>query len=97
MDSSDSNADPMQLDTTAKIQLSVDRARSQAHRPMHKCTAELRKLQTERIYRNESTDAGTDLSHMSKPREMAQLDAILDAPMPSGSFCKTDFEAAYTA
>jgi hypothetical protein len=31
-----------------KIQKSVDRARSQAHRLLHKCTAELRKLQATR-------------------------------------------------
>ncbi len=35
--------DPMQIESQAKLQLSVDRARSQAHRLMHKCTAELRK------------------------------------------------------
>jgi len=55
--------DPMRHETQAKLQLSVDRARSQAHRLLHKCTAELRKLQTERQLRNESFDAGTDLSH----------------------------------
>ena len=54
--------DPMQLESQAKLQLSVDRARSQAHRLLHKCTAELRKLQTERVYRNESLPAGTDIS-----------------------------------
>ena len=32
-------------------QKSVDRARSQAHRLLHKCTAELRRLQTERQFR----------------------------------------------
>jgi hypothetical protein len=45
-----------------KIQNSVDRARSQAHRLLHKSTAELRKLQTERHYRNQNLEAGTDLS-----------------------------------
>ena len=54
--------DPMQIESQARIQTSVDRARSQAHRLLHKCTAELRKLQTERIYRNESLAEGTDLS-----------------------------------
>ncbi len=56
--------DPMQVESQAKLQISVDRARSQAHRLMHKCTAELRKLQTDRLYRNESTEDGTDLSYM---------------------------------
>jgi hypothetical protein len=42
--------DPMEGASAAaeKVQRSVDRARSQAHRLLHKCTAELRKLQTER-------------------------------------------------
>ncbi len=56
--------DPMQIDATAKLQLSVDRARSQSHRLLHKCTAELRKLQTERQFRNEHFAAGTDISHL---------------------------------
>jgi hypothetical protein len=54
--------DPMRHETQAKLQLSVDRARSLYQRLLHKCTAELRKLQTERQLRNESFDAGTDLS-----------------------------------
>jgi hypothetical protein len=54
--------DPMQVESQAKLQTSVDRARSQAHRLLHKCTAELRKLQTERVYRNESLEEGTDLT-----------------------------------
>jgi hypothetical protein len=55
-------SDPMQVESQARLQISVDRARSQAHRLLHKCTAELRKLQTERVYRNEAFDEGTDLS-----------------------------------
>ncbi len=109
--------DPMQHESAARLQLSVDRARAQSHRLLHKCTAELRKLQTERQYRNESLPAGTDIAHfgicdwqsISKALEqkitatarrqqrasMAELDAMLDAPLPdgspaSGSFCKTD-------
>ena len=50
--------DPMQHESTAKLQLSVDRARSQAHRLLHKSTAELRKLQTDRNFRNETHDGG---------------------------------------
>jgi hypothetical protein len=49
-------------DDQTKTQLVVDKARSQAHRLLHKCTAELRKLQTDRHYRTESFDAETDLS-----------------------------------
>ena len=46
----------------SKTQQAVDKARSQAHRLLHKCIAELRKLQTDRHYRTESFDAETDLS-----------------------------------
>jgi len=56
--------DPMQNESTTRLQLSVDRARSQAHRLLHKCTAELRKLQTERQFRNEFFEAGTDVSRL---------------------------------
>ena len=34
------------------------------HRLMHKCTAELRRLQTERQFRNEFFAKGTDISHL---------------------------------
>lgn len=55
--------DAMESGNTAeKIQNSVDRARSQAHRLLHKSTAELRRLQTERHYRTQNLEAGTDLS-----------------------------------
>ena len=42
--------DPMETANLAaeKVQKSVDRARAQAHRLLHKCTFELRKLQSER-------------------------------------------------
>ena len=56
--------DPMQQEATARLQVSVDRARSQTHRLLHKCTAELRKLQTERQYRNEYFAQGTDVSQL---------------------------------
>lgn len=56
--------DPMQQEATARLQQSVDRARSQTHRLLHKCTSELRKLQTERQYRNEYFDEGSDVSKL---------------------------------
>jgi SEC-C motif-containing protein len=58
--------DPMEMAsaTADKVQRSVDRARSQSHRLLHKCTAELRKLQTERQFRNEHFVAGTDVSDL---------------------------------
>ena len=69
--------DPMEaFDRSAhKVQNSVDRARSQAHRLLHKSTAELRKLQTERMKQN----------------AIAQPIAVTPAPAPAelGSHCKT--------
>jgi len=55
--------DPMQYEPTAKLQHSVDRARAQCHRLLLRCTAELRKLQTERHVRNETQQEGADLAH----------------------------------
>jgi len=55
-------ADPIEQEASARLQLSVDRARALSHRLLHKCTAELRKLQTERQYRNTWFDEGTDIS-----------------------------------
>ncbi len=46
----------------AKLQLNIDRTRTFYHRLLHKCHAELRKLQTERQFRAESTTPGTDFS-----------------------------------
>jgi hypothetical protein len=110
--------------SAARLQTSVDRARAQSHRLLHKCTGELRKLQTLRKYRDESFEAGTDISdhgvidwqsiqqglhrafmaghRRRKLTDMAEIEAILDAPFPppapvaestplqSGSFCKND-------
>jgi hypothetical protein len=54
--------DPMRSEDPARTQLNVDRARSQTHRLLHKCTAELRRLQTSRKYRDETFAAGADIS-----------------------------------
>ena len=56
-----------QLDdaTIAKQQLSIDRARNQATRLLHKNTAELRRLQTERQFRNEIAADGMDTEGIS--------------------------------
>ena len=56
--------DPMQTESAARVQASVDRARAQYDRQLHKCTAELRKLQTERVWRSESFAEGADLSDL---------------------------------
>ena len=75
--------DPMQMEAFAKLQLSVDRARSQAHRLLHKCTAELRKLQTERRLRDESFEAGADLSQFGLC-DWAFIRKALDAQFIAG-------------
>lgn len=56
--------DPIRHEAQAKLQLSVDRARALYQRLLHKCTAELRKLQTERQLRIETFEPGTDNSHL---------------------------------
>ena len=63
-DGSPDQLDPMETDNprAEKIQRSVDRARAQAHRLLHKCTAELRKLQTDRHYAQEFFLDGADIS-----------------------------------
>ncbi len=58
----EAGGDPMQFEPTAKLQLSVDRARAQSHRLLLRCATELRKLQTERHIRNETVPEGTDLA-----------------------------------
>jgi hypothetical protein len=49
-------------DTADRRQTSVDRARAQASRHLYKATAELRRLQTERLLRGEVLPEGTDLT-----------------------------------
>ena len=92
--------DPMEAANPAaqKLQQSVDRARSQAHRLLHKCTAELRKLQTERHYRNESLPAETDISTLGicdtqsvqKGLDRQFMAEHRRKEHKSGSNCKTD-------
>jgi len=78
--------DPMEGSSRSAedIQRSVDRARSQAHRLLHKCTAELRKLQTDgRIpaaTQLESSETPLTQQTQSKPRGAAR-----NAPCPCGS------------
>jgi len=54
--------DPMLDSATSDTQNTLDRARSQAERSLERSLAELRRIQTERQFRNESFPAGTDLS-----------------------------------
>ena len=80
--------DPMETanSTAERIQKSVDRARSQAHRLLHKCTAELRKLQTERIFRCQYFDNPADTIDLGLCDVRAvrkSLDALaVDEPRP---------------
>ena len=53
----DVQLDPMANPATAPIQQSVDRARAQSHRILHRASAELRRLQTEREVHTERKHA----------------------------------------
>jgi len=63
--------DPMETTNAdaEKVQRSVDRARALSHRLLHKCTAELRKLQTERNLRKATSpsDSATESSFCKTP------------------------------
>jgi hypothetical protein len=59
---SDPALDPMEDPATAETQRGVDRARSLAEHSFGRSIAELRRIQTERQFRNESFPVGTDLS-----------------------------------
>jgi hypothetical protein len=71
--------DPMETANpdVEKVQKAVDRARAQAHRLLHKCTAELRRLQTSRHYAGEHVDAA-DTPNLG----IADLRAIAKSPRP---------------
>ena len=95
-ETNDGSPDPMQLDATAKLQFSVDRARSLSHRLLHKSTAELRKLQTERFFRNDYLGSGKDISHLGlcdvravrktvQQQELRDIDEAFGSPSPCPS------------
>ncbi len=75
--------DPMEGSSRSaeEIQRSVDRARSQAHRLLHKCTAELRKLQTERC----QTAAKPAEIPVAQRTQSEPLGIARNAPCPCGS------------
>jgi hypothetical protein len=56
--------DALRDEAIAKLQNSIDRARSQTQRQLRRAIAELRRLQTERQYRNEIFQEGTDNSNL---------------------------------
>jgi hypothetical protein len=68
--------DPMETANAEaeKVQKSVDRARAQSHRLLHKCTAELRKLQTDRQCAKELIVDGIDTADIgiADPRAVAK-------------------------
>jgi hypothetical protein len=59
-----SSSDPMTEPATAATQAAIDRARAQAHSNLHRATAELRRLQTERQVRFECLPASFDTTHL---------------------------------
>jgi hypothetical protein len=76
--------DPMETAGTQaeKIQKSVDRARAQAHRLMHKTTAELRKLQTERRFRDQNAETAETVTDLPA-YGLADTQSIARTPLPS--------------
>ena len=80
--------DPMETsdEHARKVQTSVDRARSQAHRLLHKSTAELRKLQSERQKQPEAQATPTESAAQVLNGER---ETVNGEPAPLGSHCKT--------
>jgi len=76
--------DPMEAlnSPSERIQKSVDRARSQAHRLLHKCTAELRRLQTERRRQPLPEEAKTPVAEQTRSEPAG---TPRNAPCPCGS------------
>jgi hypothetical protein len=80
--------DPMEDDHMAATQKSVDRARAQAHRLLHKCTAELRRLQTERRKSEKEPPAQPkpgNVVPMTTRTQSQPIGTPRNAPCPCGS------------
>jgi hypothetical protein len=83
--------DPMEAPSPncERIQHNVDRARAQAHRLLHKCTAELRKLQAERKANATESTAEPAEAPIERPeatRTQSQLpETPRNAQCPCGS------------
>jgi hypothetical protein len=87
----DFQLDPMANPATAPIQQSVDRARAQSHRILHRASAELRRLQTEREVHTELEPAQTPESPTTKRTQSAVASPAPIArsqPCPCGSRTK---------
>ena len=76
--------DPMETpdEDAIRIQKSVDRGRAQAHRLLHKCTAELRKLQAERKAPTPITSAKKPVTQQTRSQPAG---TPRNAPCPCGS------------
>ena len=69
--------DPMVEPAFAHAQETVDRARAQSHRNLHRATAELRRLQTERQVRVECLPPDFAANHFGGLTSMMDLEPIL--------------------
>jgi hypothetical protein len=87
----DFQLDPMANPATAPIQQSVDRARAQSHRILHRASAELRRLQTVREVHTELSPAQAPESRTTKRTQSAVANPAPIArsqPCPCGSGTK---------
>jgi len=82
--------DPMEGASPAaeKAQRSVDRARAQAHRLLHKCTAELRRLQTDRQSADTRGGGTADTQRAGTPDAPVAPPAEQPAASPVAEFTK---------
>jgi hypothetical protein len=69
--------DPMVEPAFAHAQETVDRARAQSHRNLHRATAELRRLQTERQVRVECLPKDFETTHLGGLASIKDLEPIL--------------------
>jgi SEC-C motif len=69
--------DPMVEPAFAHAQETVDRARGQSHRNLHRATAELRRLQTERQVRVECLPKDFETNHLGGLASIKDLEPIL--------------------
>src|SRR3569833_1400396 len=66
--------DPMEAigEPAEKVQFAIDRARTQAHRILHRCTAELRKLQAERAPQSPQPEDSAQLEMTKRTQSDSQ-------------------------
>lgn len=83
--------DPLRPDDpSAKLQLSIDRARNQATRLLHRNTAELRRLQTERRLRTEISAAGIPTNDVTLLCDFHAASSRADRVVKSAQRCQYD-------